>query len=398
MRVASRLVPAIPLIAGLLLTTGGAAVAAPVTPAFTITADNAAAVPAGHKWAFNDYFPRTATVAQGTTIAFANQGFHTATLLPPSWSPSADLDVNGAISADIDDSHLNPNGATPSQENIPPLMPVAPGGCGGADKPCVFDGSSVISMGAPLAGPPAPFLVTITAAPGTYAFHCRIHPGMQGTLTVVAAGGTGVTTEASAKAASDAQAAEDVSAGMAAEAAVSKSAMKKNKDGTRTWTVAVGTSDPAGHVVVLDMLPRKLDIKPGDAVIFKAYAVNEPHTVTFPGAIHTDAIPMCEGPNGKDVPATPTVIPPTGPQDFACDGGPVHEFAFAPGNGVSRITSPKTVADSGLVATQAEALAFNMPVTTVLTAWTASFKGAKKGTYTYVCQIHDGMTGTVVVH
>ncbi len=397
MRVASRLLPAIPLVAGLLLTTGGAAVAAPVTPAFTITADAATAVPAGHKWAFNDYFPRSATVARGTTIAFANQGFHTATLLPTSWTPSADLRVNGVASADIDDSHINPNGTTPAQENIAPLMPVAPDACGTPDKPCDFDGLSVISMGAPLAGPPAPFLVTITAAPGTYAFHCRIHPGMEGALTVVAAGGTGVTTEASAKAAADAQAAEDVAAGLAAEAAVSKAAVKTNKNGTRSWTVTAGASDPTGHVQILDMLPRSLPIKPGDTVTWKARAVGEPHTVTFPTTLHTDVIPMCEGPNGKDTPATPTVIPPTGPLDFACNGGPVDEFAFGGGNGVTKITSPKTVADSGLMALPSEALAFGMPVTTVLPAWTVSFKGAKKGTYTYVCQIHAGMDGTVVV-
>jgi hypothetical protein len=53
------------LIGGLLLASGSAVIAAPITPQFTITADRAAAVPAGHRWAFNDFFPRTATIETG---------------------------------------------------------------------------------------------------------------------------------------------------------------------------------------------------------------------------------------------------------------------------------------------------------------------------------------------
>jgi plastocyanin len=396
-RVASRLAPAIPLVAGLLLMTGGAAVAAPVTPSFTITADRASAVPAGHKWSFNDYFPRTATIAQGSTVEFTNEGFHTTTLLPTSWTVQADNDVNGIAAADIDDTVPNPNGTTHVEERIGGLFPVPADGCGTADRPCTFNGTSVVSMGAPLAGPPAPFLVTITAPPGTYAFHCRVHQGMQGTLTVVATGSAGVTTVASATAAATAQATDDVAAGLAAESAASKAAVKKNKNGTRTWTIAVGTSDPNGHVAVLDMLPRKLDIKPGDTVVWKALDVNEPHTVTFPKDINTDAVPMCEGPGGKDTPAVPTKIPPQSPLDFSCGGRPADEIEFGGGNGVSKVTSPKTVSDSGLVAAGAVLTGFDVPATGARSTWTVGFTGAKKGTYTYVCQIHDGMEGTIVV-
>jgi plastocyanin len=397
-RAASRLWPAIPLIAGLLLATGGAAAASPATPSFTITADRGSAVPAGHKWAFNDFFPRSATIAQGSTFQFTNEGFHTATLLPTSWSASADNIVSGIAGADIDDLTPNPNGTTRTLERIETALPVAPDGCGTADKPCVFDGTSIVSMGAPLAGPPAPFVVTVTAPPGTYAFHCRIHQGMVGTLTVVAAGSPGVTTSASAEAAATTQADADVAAGLAAEAAVSKAAVKKNANGTRTWTLHVGTSDPGGYVAVLDMLPRKVDIKPGDTVVWKALDRNEPHTVTFPGEIHTDAIPMCEGPGGKDTPAIPTVNPPQSPFDFACAGHPADEIEFGGGNGVKTVKTPTTVSDSGLVAYPSVLAGFGVPATGALPAWSVKFTGAAKGTYTYVCQIHAGMTGTIVVH
>jgi plastocyanin len=393
------LTAALALIGSLLLVSGSAVAAGPVTPLFTITADRAAAVPAGHRWAFNDYFPRTATIEQGGTFQFTNEGFHTATLLPLSWSEAADNDVNGLASADIDDSALNPNGTTKALENIPAALPVPVQGCGTPDAPCVFDGTGIVSMGAPLAGPPTPFVVTVTAPPGVYTFHCRIHPGMAGTLNVVAKGTQGVTTAASAETAAATQAADDVAAGMAAEAAASKAGKHANANGTTTWTLIAGTSDPAGHVAVLDMLPRKVTIRKGDTVVWRPLDVNEPHTITFPKDINTDAVPLCEGPGGKDTPAVPTVNPPTSPLDFACAGHPADEIEFGGGNGVRTITSPKTVSDSGLVAYRTEAAGFDMPASTALSSWSVKFTStAKAGIYHYVCQIHDGMEGDIVVH
>lgn len=393
----SSLIAASVLIGGLLLATGSVAVAAPVTPQFTITADRAAAVPAGHFWEINDFFPRTATIATGGTFQFINQGFHTATLLPANWSVAADNDVNGSIAADIDDTALNQNGTIKTVFNIPGVLPAPMQGCGTVDAPCVFDGTSPVSMGAPLAGPPAPFVVTVTAPPGTYFFHCRLHPGMVGTLIVVATGSAGVTTAASAEAAAAAQATEDVAAGLAAEAAASKAGQVKHSNGTTTWTVTVGTSDPAGRVGVIEMLPRKITIKKGDSVVWRPRDRNAPHTVTFPKAIGPGFAPLCEGPGGKDTPAVPTVNPPMSPFDFGCNGRPADEFELSGGNGVTAITTPQTVSDSGIVAYRTEAAGFDVPATAFLSSWSVKFTGAAKGTYTYVCQIHDGMSGTIVV-
>jgi plastocyanin len=396
-RRSSPLIAASLLIGGLLLSTGPVAVAAPVTPEFTITADRASAIPAGHRWAFNDFFPRSATIATGGSFQFTNEGFHTATLLPASWSVAADLDVNGIASADIDDTTLNPNGTTKMLENIAPALPVPVQGCGTAETPCEFNGTSIVSMGAPLAGPPAPFVVKVTAPPGTYAFHCRIHPKMDGTLTVVAAGTASTTTAASADAAAATQAADDVAAGLKAEAAASTPRKVTHANGSTTWTLIAGTSDPAGHVAVLDMLPRTVTIKRGDAVAWRPLDRREPHTVTFPTDLNTEALPMCEGPGGKDTPATPTVIPPMSPFDFECDGRPADEIELTGGNGVTTITSPKTVSDSGILAYRTVAAGFDIPATGALSIWRVSFAGAKAGTYTYVCMIHDGMQGTIVV-
>lgn len=391
------LIAASVLIGGLLLATGGTAVAAPATSQFTITADRAAAVPAGHLWEINDYFPRTATIATGGTFQFTTEGFHTATLLPANWSVAADNDVNGAEAADIDDSALNPNGTIKALFSVPAVLPLPVQGCGTADAPCVFDGTSIVSMGAPLAGPPAPFFVTVTAPPGTYSFHCRLHPGMVGTLNVVAAGSPGVTTAASAEAAAATQAAEDVAAGMAAEAAASTAGQVKSSNGTTTWTVTLGTSDPAGRVGVIEMLPRKITIKKGDAVVWRPRDPNAPHTVTFPKSLGAPFVPLCEGPGGKDTPAVPTVNPPTGPFDFGCDGRPADELEVTGGNGVKVITSPTTISDSGLVASRAAVAGFDMPAQAARSSWAVRFSGATAGTYTYVCMIHDGMAGTIVV-
>lgn len=385
------------LIGGLLLSTGSVATAAPATPQFTITADRAAAVPTGHVWEMNDFFPRTATIATGGTFQFMNEGFHTATLLPANWSVAADNDVKGAFGADIDDTALNPNGTIKAVANVPALLPVPAQGCGTPDAPCVFDGTSIVSMGAPLAGPPAPFVVTVTAPPGTYLFHCRLHPGMMGTLNVVAPGSPGVTTPASAEAASATQAAEDVAAGLAAEAAASTAGQVKRPNGTTTWTITLGTSDPAGRVGVLEMLPRTIRIKKGDTVVWRPLDRNAPHTVTFPKALGTEFAPLCEGPGGKDTPAVPTVNPPTGPFDFGCDGRPADELEVTGGNGVTAITSPTTVSDSGIVAYRTVASGYDLPAQAVRSSWWVRFTGAAAGTYTYVCMIHDGMAGIIVV-
>lgn len=393
------LTAAVTLIGGLLLVSSSAASAAPVTPQFTITADRAAAIPAGHRWSFNDFFPRTATIESGGTFQFTNQGFHTATLLPASWTAAADNDVNGVASADIDDPGLNVNGTTKALENIPAILPAPVQGCGTTDTPCVFDGSSIVSMGAPLApGAPAPFVVKVTAPAGTYVFHCRVHPWMAGSLKVVAQGTAGVTTAASADADAVTQATADVAAGMAAETAASTAGQVQHANGTTTWTLRVGTSDPAGHVAVLDMLPRKVTIKKGDTVVWRPLDRNEPHTVTFPKDQNSEALPMCEGSGGKDTPAIPTVTPPQSPFDFGCNGHPADEFEFGGGNGVRTITSPHTVSDSGIVAYRTFAAGHDMPASTTLSSWSVKFTGATAGTYHYVCQIHDGMEGDIVVH
>src|SRR5262249_38941410 len=142
-------------------------------PQIGILADNPAGVPQGKFWAYNDYFPRTATVATGTSVSFSMLGFHTATILPTGTTVSADMAAAGVAKNDTDDTGRNPNGTTHTEFNVPGLLPAGQSQtCGTVVEPCVFDGSAVVSTGAPLAGPVDGFTVKVTANPGTYLFHC----------------------------------------------------------------------------------------------------------------------------------------------------------------------------------------------------------------------------------
>jgi plastocyanin len=85
------------------------------------------------------------------------------------------------------------------------------------------------------------------------------------------------------------------------------------------------------------------------------------------------------------------------PFDFGCNGRSADEFEFTGGNGVTAITSPKTASDSGIVAYRTLAAAFDLPATAFRSSWRVRFTGATAGTYTYVCAIHDGMNGSIVV-
>lgn len=379
------------LVISLLAPGGAAARSRPLT----ISADRAAAIPAGHEWGYNDFFPRVLSVHRGATIAFSIQGFHTATLLPGGMAASTALKTLGLLKADTDDTTPNANGSTHTEESIGSLFPV-PGGCGGSSHPCAFDGHTVLSSGAPLAGPVPTMNVKVNAPVGFYRFLCLIHPNMNGWLAVVP-GGFHTTTRAEFATQVRSQIAHDKAAGFAAEARANVPRLKVDSLGVRTWTMTAGTGSPDGHVAVNEMLPRRLDIKRGDKVTWVSRSINEPHTVTFPTDLNTDMVPMCE--NGMtDTPATPIVIPPTGPQDFTCGGGPPDEVEFGGGNGVSHVTSPSTVSDSGVIASAAELASFGLPSTAAKARWSVSFASAARATYHYVCQIHDGMAGRIVVH
>ena len=130
--------------------------AAPQT--YVVAADAPQAVPAGHVWGFNDFFPRTLTVAQGSILKFAIKGFHTATILPQGVTAAQDFaNHQGVVVADSDDSAPNPNGALPVVLNIPALVQIPPSPtCGTDATPCSFDGTAVVNASPLVQAAPGP--------------------------------------------------------------------------------------------------------------------------------------------------------------------------------------------------------------------------------------------------
>jgi plastocyanin len=363
--------------------------AAPVGAAaesVTITADMQSAVPTGRLWSFNDFFPRTVSIPTGSDITFMNQGFHTFTVLPAGTSARSDQHGNGLALADTDDTGKNPNGTTHAELNLAALGPTS-FTCGSPAAPCGFDGLSVVSSGVP-AGPPAPFVVHVTAAPGTYVFVCRVHAGMNGRIHVLPATAHGHSPAYIQKQIAR-QIKQDLKGAWIADRRANQHAKVRNHDGTRTWRVTAGTSSADGRVALVEFLPRNIRIERGDKVIFRPRSPNEPHTVTFPGDLGTEFVPFCEA---------GTIDIPLGPVVTSCNGGPPDELELDGGNGVRRVTTPTTVSDSGIIGPRRLASDIGLPRTAILNTWTVSFRRAAHGTYTYVCQIHDGMAGTIVVH
>src|SRR5439155_4973718 len=150
-----------------------------------------------------------------------------------------------------------------------------------------------------------------------------------------------------------------------------------------TGTVQAGTEDPSGHVQVLEMLPQNFKVKsPPASVGWLAPSHNEIHTVTFPsgaGSNSVDAIPLlCEG--NPDTAANSSGGPPCAtPSAFEIHLNPQPQ-------GVPVITSPSTVASSGVIGS----VPGPFPP-----GYTFAFPNA--GTFTYQCKIHDHMTGTITV-
>jgi plastocyanin len=300
--------------------------------------------------------------------------------------------VNGIAVDDTDDAGLNPNGTTHSAFNVPALLPTS-FTCGPVPAPaCDFNGSSVVSSGAPLAGPPAPFVVHVSATPGTYIFTCRVHAGMTGKLRVVAANGK-VPSAARVDKQIAKQVKHDLKGAWAADRKANHDAVKHDEHGNRTLHVTAGISSRDGKVALLEFFPRVLDARPGDKVVFKPKSPNEPHTVTFPADLGTDMLNLCEGATG-DVP-----FGPPGCADNPGQGP--DEVEFGGGNGVWNVTVPGpagTVSDSGIIAPRRLTRDIGASKTDVLNKWTISLAGAAPGTYTYVCQIHDGMEASIIVH
>ena len=196
---------------------------------------------------------------------------------------------------------------------------------------------------------------------GVFPYLCAIHPGMGGVVNVVAAG-----QPADTQAAADARSTAQINADLA-ERAIPAIMSNIGQLPTSGDTIGIAAGVQDGPVDVQRFLPQRVTIRTGDAITWIWKTADVPHTVTFLGGEAAPEVivphPQPEGPPRLEL--SPRVLAPAGdPTNW--DGADYLNSGFlAPRPGG--------------------------PAPTFTVHFTSP------GTYEYLCLLHEGMRGTVVV-
>jgi plastocyanin len=282
----------------------------------------------------NEFAPNAVSVNVGDTVTWSLDSTEFHNVIFTSGAPAPDFVTGGP-----DGVFLNPVGAVPS---------------GGPS----YDGSGIVSSG--LLNKGQKFSLTFTKA-GTYAYLCSIHPGMTGSVRVLETGQTPDT-----QAAIDARKSAQVNADFATHAVPSIMAnVGLLETPTAVAGVAAGIQD--GPADVLRFVPRRVIIGEGDSLSWIWKTEDTPHTVTFLAGQPSPEIiipqPQPSGPPRLQL--SPAVLAPAGDAGDWDGGTYLHSGFLAPAPG--------------------------QPTP----AFTVHFSTA--GTFDYLCLLHEGMVGTVVV-
>jgi plastocyanin len=308
---------------------------------------------------FNGFFPTSTKIHVGDSVSWSINGFHTVSFLAPGQAPPAPfIPSSGApLSGQLDAANA------PFWFNGQPaqtINPVTAFPSGGKR----YNGKGFLSSGTPEpGGPPKPFVVKFTKA-GTFTFNCLVHPGMKGTVTVVA------------KRRHVPSVKQDRRAANAQEALAIHAARKLAKVSLPAATVLAG-NDGSGPVAWLRFFPENLTIKAGTTVDFKLSSQREIHTITFGPAAYTTAIE-----NSFTVPKPNPGGPPTlfvNPlASYPSDPPPLPPYTGANhGNGFE---------GSGILAGGGGPLPSSAKITFT-----------KPGVYSFECVVHENMDGTITV-
>jgi plastocyanin len=303
----------------------------------------------------NAFFAHQITINAGDTIKFMNNGGHTIDI-PAKGGSDLPLILAGTTVSGDNDAAGNPfwfNGKVPALGLNPqvgaPTNATLHGG--------TYNGSARVDSGLFNGnGNPPPFNVKFTK-PGTYKFFCDIHPGMLGTVVVLAKG------KPIPSAAQDTAA---VKAQLDRDNAIVKHVASTTKPPANS--VSLGASGADG-VELFTMFPSTLKVKAGTVVtFFMSKDTRETHTATFGPSSYLNMLSNSLG-------------SPSMPQQFFYPSDPPGSIVLTP-----------TSHGNGFASTGA----LDRDPTTPLQP-SGKIKFTKPGTYHFQCLIHPFMHGTVVV-
>jgi plastocyanin len=314
--------------------------------------------PPGKQLDADAFFSKTITIHRGDTVNWAIHGFHNVAFPgkgkqpPPAVLADAAHPVSGALDPAGDPFWFN--GKVPRLQ-VNPRVQLPVGGH-------TYTGSNYVNSGLP-SDPGKPFAYKLTfTKTGSFRYFCIIHPGMDGTVKVVAPGKRAQTP------------AQVHAAALAQQARVFKQAALLGKVKPADGHVRIGND--SNGVTWLRFFPQNTTVKVGQTVSFDMHARDEIHTVTFgPESFtlglensFTQVTPQPGGPptvNFDPVSAYPSDPGPLPPYD-----GKNHKIGFE-NSGILSNTGPQPSS--------------------------AAFTFTKPGTYRYECVIHQGMDGTITV-
>lgn len=347
------------------------------------------------------FYPENLRIHRGDTVFFRRDGFHTV-----EFAPSVE-EIHPFFRRDELEGITAIQGFTPSDPTC-----VSAAGARPADpigESCVLSESAHTFWSGDRSA-----RLTFDLPPGVYEYHCQIHLGMTGAITIVDPAGRGGKVPSPAEV--DVERAAALEADTASAAAVIDAGQTPKVevvDGVRVWTVRAGDYSPNGHVAVLRFLPSTLTVEPGDEVKFEVPAsarATELHTTSFPASGYplgflTYLNPTCD-PDEPDggLPNVPLqfealVLGCPAPSTFELQVQPWgwRDPLRAPGDVVA---TEVTVHDSGFLVSP------DQPCMVACDPWTeerwpsssrAIFPAV--GTFAYVCNVHPEwqMNGSITV-
>jgi plastocyanin len=207
--------------------------------------------------------------------------------------------------------------------------------------------------------------------PGTYQYHCLLHPGMVGEVVVEAANAVDLPTQAEIDAQAAAEAAPLIEMAEVTRVATTDPEMVRSDlgpGGTTFWYVPSGQFGPDPRVEIFDFFPKDITIKSGDTVIWTSTSFHQ--VAFFPGQ-----------------PAPEFIIP----QEQA--GGPplliINPAVAFPAKPAGEYDGTQPFS-SGLI---------GLPLAASPGGNTFALTFSEPGMYEYVCALHRalGMRGTVTV-